>query len=106
MAFDQKLWVRVWRGQGHDTTIGWALYTGFRTMRLGSLDQDGCSREGRPGMTPSVFLEHYLLRKAVSAKPAHFSESGRFYREKKKRDAVTVNTIVYEIRFQFRAHKY
>ena len=70
-------------------------------MRLGSLDQEGCVREGRPEMTPSVFLEEYLLKKAVPAKPAHFSKSGRFYRAKKAIAAVTVDTIAYELRFVF-----
>ena len=33
-AFESKLWVRVWRGQGHDKTIGWALYTSFEPNSL------------------------------------------------------------------------
>ncbi len=104
-AFQAGTWVRVWRGQGHQFTIGWAKYTAMRKVRLGNLDQNGCCREGRPLMTPSAFLKMFLLRGAIPAKPARFSDSGRYYKATPFRPAITCNTEAWEVRFVFRPCK-
>ena len=100
-AFKNGHWVRVWRGQGHEYTIGWALYTSFKTVRLGDLDQEGCVREGRPHDLPGVFLKTFLLRGEIPAKAARVSKTGRFYAAKKKKPPVTLDSTAYEIRFVF-----
>ena len=100
-AFKNGHWVRVWRGQGHEYTIGWALYTSFKTVRLGDLDQEGCIREGRPQSLPSVFLKTFLLRDEIPAKAARVSKTGRFYPAKKEKPAVTLDSTACEIRFVF-----
>jgi hypothetical protein len=94
-------WVRVWRGQGHMFTIGWAKYTSIKPFRLGNLDAAGCRREGRPAMSPGSFLKKFLLRKKRAKRPGRFSSSGRYYPPKPECPAVTKNTIALEIRFLF-----
>ena len=73
-------WVRVWRGQGHSSTIGWLLITGWDVVRLGDMTNEDCCREGRPGMLPSQFLRQYLLTSKT-----------------------TVDTRVYRLQFTFKA---
>ena len=102
-AFRRRLWVRVWRGQGHACTIGWALYISFRKTRLGALDQKGCAREGRPTWSPQKLLRTFLHRDTVPATKELTSSSGRVYLAKSERPAVTDDTLAYEIRFVFRA---
>jgi hypothetical protein len=104
-AFQAGTWVRVWRGQGHKFTVGWAKYTAMRRVRLGNLDRNGCCREGRPLMTPSDVLKMFLLRGSIPAKPARFSASGRYYKATPSRPAVTCDTNAWEVRFVFRPCK-
>ena len=100
-AFESGCWVRVWRGQGHHTTIGWAKYTSFRQVRLGDLDKQGCKREGRPFLSPELFLKKYLLRGEIPEKKARVSKSGRVYPATERISAVTLDSLAYEIRFIF-----
>ena len=71
-------WVRVWRGQGNNCTIGWLLITGWDVIRLGDMNEEDCCREGRPGMHPSEFLRQYLLTTST-----------------------TVDSLVYRLQFTF-----
>jgi hypothetical protein len=63
VAFDQGQWIRAWIGQGNDTTIGWLLITSMRNSRGRDITADDCAREGRPDMSPSIFLKTLFWRK-------------------------------------------
>ena len=58
--FVEGKWIRVWRGQGHQNTIGWMLITGWDQIQVRSIDKEDCKREGRPTWTPREFKHKYL----------------------------------------------
>jgi hypothetical protein len=60
-SFVGRKWIRVWRGQGHIHTIGWIQIQRWDEVRLGDITEADCAREGRPDMTPLVFLHTFLL---------------------------------------------
>ena len=59
-AYIEGKWVRVWRGQGHKSTIGWLKVTSWTTMMIGHLTQGDCVREGCPHLTTEQFTETFF----------------------------------------------
>ena len=59
-SYTQGKWVRVWRGQGHKTTIGWLLFTDWDTVEVGKITRYDCVREGRPGLSPQQFRDTFF----------------------------------------------
>ena len=53
-------WVRVWRGQGHNSTIGWLLYTSWDRLMVKNITKEDCVREGRPQLTPKKFVKKFF----------------------------------------------
>ena len=52
-------WIRVWRGQGHQATIGWLQITFWDQISVSAIDHDDCVREGRPMWEPEMFRAKY-----------------------------------------------
>ena len=59
-SYTLGLWIRVWRGQGHKTTIGWLLLKTWDKLKVGSITNADCVREGRPNTTPEQFSELFF----------------------------------------------
>jgi hypothetical protein len=59
-AFLEGKWIRVWRGQGHKSTIGWMLITVWDEVMVGDLDKGDCAREGRPGWEPKKLKDTFF----------------------------------------------
>jgi hypothetical protein len=59
-SYTKGKWVKVWRGQGHSTTIGWLLFTFWDTVEVGKITWYDCVREGRPGLTPQQFRDTFF----------------------------------------------
>ena len=59
-SYREGRWIRVWRGQGHKSTIGWMKISHWDDIQLGQLDDGDCVREGLPGMPVAVFKRIYF----------------------------------------------
>ena len=59
-SYISGLWVRVWRGVGHRSTIGWLRFTSWDKVPVGRISQEDCVREGRPLMTPMQFVLRFF----------------------------------------------
>ena len=59
-AYALGQWVRVWRGQGNSSTIGWLRYTYWNTVMVCDISGLDCIREGCPTWTPQHFLRTFF----------------------------------------------
>jgi hypothetical protein len=59
-SFVHGKWIRVWRGQGHRSTIGWLLLTGWDTVKIRDIDRGDCMREGCPQLSPREFVNMFF----------------------------------------------
>jgi hypothetical protein len=59
-SYMQGKWIRVWRGQGHMSTIGWMLITNWDEILVRCISPSDCAREGRPRWLPSEFVQAYF----------------------------------------------
>lgn len=59
-SFKKGMWIRVWRGQGHSSTIGWLRIVSWDKIRIRDITQADCIREGRPSLTPFEFIEDFF----------------------------------------------
>jgi hypothetical protein len=66
--FDQQQLVRVWIGQGHDTTIGYILYTTFYQQRVGDITKAELVDEGCISMSVENFIMKYFTKQSPDKK--------------------------------------
>jgi hypothetical protein len=67
-SFQDGTWIRVWRGQGHISTIGWLQITGWDEIKVCDIDHGDCVREGRPSWEPEHFRQKYCKGMAYNSK--------------------------------------
>ena len=53
-------WIRVWRGQGHISTIGWLLLISWDTVTVCNIDKTDCVREGFPLLSSKEFVNMFF----------------------------------------------
>jgi hypothetical protein len=100
--FQKGWWFRVsCGGQGNIKTIGWGRYLAVDQVQLGCLTAVDCMREGCPGMAVTIFLNRFLLRKAVDHKDAYIRASGKRVPARLAKPAITHATFAWRFQFEF-----